>query len=220
MNKKSRIFAVLLLLVVLLAACGSPPAPSAAASAASSSAPSAVSAPPVQAEYFQPDGLDLGAAPDFLDAEQQQLYLRAKAAYTQFSVQCGFGASMDEAAPTHTQEGLTYVKLDGYYTTWASFEADMLSIFTEDFLAYMNAKPLYISVDGDLYGLVGAGRGPIPSYVGPDTFELTYSGDNSIDFLVQGNYGEDASETSTGIPISLIKEEDGIWRFSAFSITY
>lgn len=163
-----------------------------------------------------PQGIEV---PSFLSPEHQALYLDAFDAYYQFNVTTGFGASF--SGPTHEEQGNLYYQLDGQFKKWDDFYKEMTRLFTEDFFEKLNSTPTYISVEGDLYGLMGD-RGTDISWMG-DRFELTRETDDRIEFEVVGTY-ENMQDPSSGkteerrYPLVLERQE-GQWRFSLFNIS-
>ena len=182
-----------------------------------------------------------GPVPEFLDAEQQQLYRQAKTAFWEFALSSdGF----DSTAPAELSvevDGLTYYPCDGSITSWADFESSMLAVFTQDYFTQLNKgasytdeagkehiRTTFMERDGRLY-FIGGARGANITFEGPETFELISESDTEIKFNVVGQYRdisytdgvESVADTPTTEkkPLTMVKGPDG-WRFSEFSLAY
>ncbi len=208
-------FLPLLLCLALLAGCtGTPgaagtdaPAPAATETAGPVSAspdPTAEPAPalsdrePPLTDYEQSQ-----PAPEFLTAEQQDLYRRASRVYThlfggmtnevEYSDTFPLGTCPNGPAETFQDGEYTYVYSRGRYRNWADFEALVSGVFTEAFFDGKNdaggGYPIFREKDGRLCFLdLGRGTGDCRNFHFPDTFELLYQSEDEISFYVVGSY--------------------------------
>lgn len=182
-----------------------------------------------------------GPVPEFLDAEQQQLYRQAKTAFWEFTLNNdGFGSTAPAELGVEV-DGLTYYPCDGSITSWADFESSMLSVFTQDYFTQLNngasytdeagkehIRTTFMEMDGKLY-FICAARGANSRFIEPETFELISESDTEIKFNVVGQYRdisytdgvESVADTPTTEkkPLTMVKGPDG-WRFSEFSLAY
>lgn len=169
--------------------------------------------------------------PDFLDEEQQYLYLRAKTIYSTIRKST---TSIDDRFPPKEQSGpvqyeivqdengFSYHISTGRYRRWADFEAMMRSIFTEEYFYTLievgGECPIIFEKDG-LLCYQEADAGGRWRYQTPDEYNLLEKTETSITFEVIGHYEsreyEDVIETEA-FPIRMVRTEEG-WRFSEFA---
>ena len=165
--------------------------------------------------------------PDFLDENQQQLYLRAKMIFPVFSgdstnIDRLFDGSQDwESVEIN---GERYLISNGCYRQWEDFMAMMRSLFTEEYIAELagtgSSAPSFLEYDGRLCYREMA-RGSVPGYQEPDGYKLTRKTDEEIAFDLIGHYiplggGEAYTES---YPIRMVLTEDG-WRFAEFLLAW
>ena len=162
--------------------------------------------------------------PDFLDEEQQVLYLRAKAIFPVFSgdttnIDSMFGG--EAGGESFEQDGVRYCISTGRYRQWADFMEMMRSIFTEEYIAELTGaetdSPAFFEKDGLLCYLEGA-RGSRFGYQEPDEFQLTEETEEEVSFDLIGHYlpvggGEIYTES---YPIRMVRTEAG-WRIAEFA---
>lgn len=165
--------------------------------------------------------------PDFLDEEQQALYLRAREVFPALSgdttnIDRLFGG--EESGESFEQDGSRYLISTGRYRQWADFMEMMRSIFTEEYIGELTGAgtdfPVFFERDG-LLCYLDAARGSLPGYQGPDAYELTGASADEISFNLIGHYeplggGEIDTES---YPIRMVLTEEG-WRFSEFHIAW
>lgn len=163
--------------------------------------------------------------PDFLDEEQQALYLRAKAIFPVFSgdttnIDSMFGG--EAGGESFEQDGVRYCISTGRYRQWADFMEMMRSIFTEEYIAELTGaetdSPAFFEKDGLLCYLEGA-RGSRFGYQEPDEFQLTEETEEEVSFDLIGHYlpvggGEIYTES---YPIRMVRTEAG-WRIAEFAL--
>ncbi len=162
--------------------------------------------------------------PDFLDEEQQALYLRAKAIFPVFSgdttnIDSMFGG--EAGGESFEQDGVRYCISTGRYRQWADFMEMMRSIFTEEYIAELTGaetdSPAFFEKDGLLCYLEGA-RGSRFGYQESDEFQLTEETEEEVSFDLIGHYlpvggGEIYTES---YPIRMVRTEAG-WRIAEFA---
>ena len=163
--------------------------------------------------------------PDFLDEEQQALYLRAKAIFPVFSgdttnIDSMFGG--EAGGESFEQDGVRYCISTGRYRQWADFMEMMRSIFTEEYIAELTGaetdSPAFFEKDGLLCYLEGA-RGSRFGYQESDEFQLTEETEEEVSFDLIGHYlpvggGEIYTES---YPIRMVRTEAG-WRIAEFAL--
>lgn len=163
--------------------------------------------------------------PDFLDEEQQALYLRAKAIFPVFSgdttnIDSLFGG--EAGGESFEQDGVRYCISTGRYRQWADFMEMMRSIFTEEYIAELTGaetdSPAFFEKDGLLCYLEGA-RGSRFGYQESDEFQLTEETEEEVSFDLIGHYlpvggGEIYTES---YPIRMVRTEAG-WRIAEFAL--
>ena len=162
--------------------------------------------------------------PDFLDEEQQALYLRAKAIFPVFSGETTLIDSLfggEGTGQAFQLAGRWYHISTGRYRQWADFMEMMRSIFTEEYIAELTGaetdSPVFFEKDGLLCYLEGA-RGSRFGYQEPDEFQLTEETEEEISFDLIGHYlpvggGEIYTES---YPIRMVRTEAG-WRVAEFA---
>lgn len=170
--------------------------------------------------------------PDFLDEEQQYLYLRAKTIYPAIRRST---TSIDDSFPPEEQSGpvqyeivqdengFSYHISTGRYRQWADFEAMMRSIFTEEYfytLIEVGAERPIIFERNGLLCYLEADTGSRWGYQTPDEYNLLEKTETAITFEVIGHYEsheyEDVIETEA-FPIRMVRTEEG-WRFDQFAV--
>lgn len=231
--------AVVLILALALAGCKVPfagssaPAQSAGDEDASASVPDTLA--PQQPAGTLPDGLATEAgAPAFLEAEQQALYLEARALYGEL-----FGPSIGAAmAPTGGEApeamdvkdenrgiSYTYYKASGPYARWDDLYTALTAVFTEEYTGSLLAGEAggpapYLDREGEVWYL-GADRGSHIDYTGADSFAEGTANPTAVAFYVVGHYRDrtNSRDYTEQYPIMLEKTSAG-WRFSQFSLTY
>lgn len=248
---------VLLALALFLAACGAAGAPSSVPPVADVPEPASVSAVSDAYVYEYPEfdlpqepPLDYGhlgfyvqAAPDFLDAGQQDLYLRACAMAPPLFLNAehieSFYPPLEGGAPQKGAGREKYVPEDaslavygysysrGRYQSWAHFSAVMEDIFTEECFDALNTQhgyPLFMEGEGGRLAFAEGARGANINHTGlPDEFNLISMTENEISFEVIGHYqppdGGASYEEAAARPIKLVRTGEG-WRVAQFSVTY
>ena len=232
----SAFLAVLALLA--LAGCGAQPG-----------TPEEPDIPPADAEAYLTDAdvpLDeralTRAAPDFLDAQQQLLYRQTAALYDAMfggettGIDTDFpaptGASDEHGTYTPDDSEYAYIGSEGRYQDWADFDRVVHGVFTERLWSELNALPVYVEHDGQLYILDASYGGQYYNDSFPDEFALTAQTDERIEFTVTAHYsypyprqGESYEERDERIktsyeftltfPVVLLRTDAG-WRFDVF----
>ncbi len=162
--------------------------------------------------------------PNFLDEEQQALYLRAKAIFPVFSGETTLIDSLfggEGTGQAFQLAGRWYHISTGRYRQWADFMEMMRSIFTEEYIAELTGaetdSPVFFEKDGLLCYLEGA-RGSRFGYQEPDEFRLTEQTEEEISLDLIGHYlpvggGEIYTES---YPIRMVRTEAG-WRIAEFA---
>ena len=193
-----------------------------------------VKAPAIRVPIPLDDYVVTGPVPDFLDADQQELYRQALTMYGHI-----FGANTEAVDdwPDNTGFQDSTVTADGYtpatgmYSNWNEFEEAVLSVFTQRFWEERNGTdaPTYKNIDGQLH-YIPASRGSYgynPNF--PETFRLVSQTGDAIEFIMTGYYSEpypvegesfedrDARleagwEYSIEYPMRMVRTEQG-WRF-------
>ena len=163
--------------------------------------------------------------PDFLNAEQRDLFLRAEAIFPAFAgapeILARYSPDEEPETPDAWPEEDGYFPLGGRYAKYADFEAMARSIFTDEYFDYLNtgslAKPLFLDVDGWTYYL-GVGIG------GPEVnvaYELIESTSDRLLFRQINRIGNSRPEEDVtaydvyAAEIEMRRGEDG-WRVNAF----
>ena len=192
-------------LALVLGACAAPaagpPTPPAEVTPASTEAP-APAEPPI------PDWMADQPVPEFLDAEQQDLFRRAfaaanflmgpvKASVEDFPLEDGSMPELGEYETVGLDGGWIYLVAQGRYARWADFQA---------------------MLDGLEYGWADV----------PDTYELVSQSEDAVEFYLVGHYADltvQPDETGTRPlsterwPIRMERTADG-WRVSEFHVPY
>ena len=189
------------------------------------------------------------AVPDFLDADQKALYLRAFSAaqfllgpstaiVEDFPLADGSYLDMTGAAPheTVTVDGYEYCIARGRYSRWEDFQAMLDGLFTPEYQKTL-LKPedspvlFFSSEDGETCYLNGA-RGSNAFYEAAgqdDEFRSDKQTDDTIQFTLIGHYA-DFTQDENGkevmgesyteeYPMELVRTDRG-WRFDLFHIPY
>lgn len=152
------------------------------------------------------------ATPDFLNGEQQQLYLCALSLYPIFNgspMLIGDYPLQDGSYPTLNEMGtetieiedLRYIRVFGRYSRWLDFKKMMLSFYTEEYFPVVSNN--CIEHNGDTYILDSAAGTPFyyNPQKEPDTFELIKMNDSQIAFFRYQYFFEVDSES----PVLCIK---------------
>lgn len=150
--------------------------------------------------------------PDFLDEEQQQLYLCALSLFSVFNgspMLIGDYPLLDGSYPMPNEMGtetikiedLSYLRVFGRYSKWLDFKEMMLSVYTEEYFPVVSNN--CIEHNGNTFildSVVGT-----PFYYDPqkepDTFELIKTSDSQIAFFRYQYF----FEAGNGNPILCIK---------------
>ena len=211
-----RRFAALFCAVLLCGAAGG--CAEIGGTASLSSEAEALSEPPLTEEDWDEP------LPNFLDEEQQALYLRAKAIFPVFSGETTLIDSLfggEGTGQAFQLAGRWYHISTGRYRQWADFMEMMRSIFTEEYIAELTGaetdSPAFFEKDGLLCYLEGA-RGSRFGYQEPDEFRLTEETEEEVSFDLIGHYlpvggGEIYTES---YPIRMVRTEAG-WRIAEFA---
>lgn len=159
--------------------------------------------------------------PDFLDKEQQALYLRAKAIFPVFSgdttnIDSMFGGEV--GGESFEQDGVRYCISTGRYRQWADFMEMMRSIFTEEYIAELTGADMETPIFFEKEGMLCYCEGSRFGYQEPDEFRLTEETEEEISFDLIGHYlpvggGEIYTES---YPIRMVRTEAG-WRIAEFA---
>lgn len=214
-----------LLLVSLLTACGGqgPQAtPSATPAPTSTPVPQAAEPPILDWMADQP-------VPEFLDAEQQDLFLRAFSA-ANFLIGCST-SSVDEYPLTDgtlpergdyetvtLDNGWPYLVAQGRYAQWADFQAMLDSVFTPEYQEELlwtesldgERFPTFTSTEDGRLCFLDAGRGSSLEYGWadtPDTYELVSRSEDAVEFDLIGHYAILEDETGGEPTVSGITTE-------------
>lgn len=190
-------------LVCLLAGCAGEPVQPTPPPASAAVMPEAV---PTAEPPLDERALSI-PVPDFLDAEQQDLYRRA---YTMYSHLFGGETFAVEDFPqadgtqpefrtyeTVEIEGTTYYLAQGRYRNWSDFEAAVDGLFTDAFWTARNegeGGPIYTQLDGRLcLRDLSKGADLSRNDFFPDTFRLLEAGEEEISFLLIGYYSDETA---------------------------
>lgn len=218
-----------LLLVSLLTACGGQgPQATPSATPAPTPAPTATPAP----QAAEPPILDWMAdqpVPDFLDAEQQDLFLRAFSA-ANFLIGCSTSSvdeypladgTLPERGDYETvtlDNGWTYLVAQGRYAQWADFQAMLDSVFTPEYQEELlwtesldgERFPTFTSTEDGRLCFLDAGRGSSLEYGWadtPDTYELVSRSEDVVEFDLIGHYAVLEDDTGDEPTVSGITTE-------------
>ena len=253
-------------LVLLLAACagqesaGSTPSemPGVSPTATSEATP-APSAEPTPSPEWEPDPhaeppiLDWMAdqpVPDFLNAEQQNLFLRAFSA-ANFLMGCNTSMVDDYPLADGSQpdrnnyetvtldNGWTYTLSVGRFARWDDFEAMLDSIFTPEYKEELlvsemsdgTSIPLFTSTEDGQLCYLDASRGSNLEYDSagiPDTYELVSQSDDAVEFHLIGHYADLTAEADEDGARPIYTESfpirmertDDGWRVAEFHLPY
>ena len=168
-------------------------------------------------------------SPDFLTAEQQNLYYFAKELYLDnmgpdwvwFSVVRG---EIDYSSTVEIN-GLPYYTAQGEFDNWDDLYAYYTDIFTPAYadalLGVHSLFPAFVEENGVLYTIFG-NRGSHIDWVGnPDRYIPGTATNERVEFEVVCQY-EDNETGSTyveGVPIVMVNTPHG-WRVELFNLTY
>ena len=184
------------------------------------------------------------AVPDFLTAEQQDLYRRAHSLYEHLlgdSIEYSETFDMDVFPPSQYEtvviDDTTYLVSQGRYSNWLDFDAVVHSIFTDTFWAIhnnSNSGYLYhVEYNGKHCFLdTSIGGGYYYNKTIPDEFRLDEKTESKIAFTLVGHYnflGDVEGETdeqederlqrgydyTLEFPIKMVLSENG-WKFDEF----
>lgn len=234
-------------LALVLGACAAPaagpPTPPAEVTPASTEAP-APAEPPI------PDWMADQPVPEFLDAEQQDLFRRAfaaanflmgpvKASVEDFPLEDGSMPELGEYETVGLDGGWIYLVAQGRYARWADFQAMLDGIFTP---AYQEELLWGENMDGERFPIFTADgegrtcfldleRGSSLEYGWadvPDTYELVSQSEDAVEFYLVGHYADltvQPDETGTR-PLSTerwpirMERTADGWRVSEFHVPY
>ena len=186
--------------------------------------------------------------PDFLDADQQDLYLRACTAFQfltlspdlveSFPLADGSRLEQDGDVPHETLmlDGLEYTRSMGRFCRWDDFQTMLNGLFTTDYqqqLLRPDGGPARFTSDGDggMCYLNGSRDASTPYRLAniPDRFELVSRDDSHICFDLIGHYADLAVSkegqeelgpvTTQAFPIRMTLTQEG-WRFEEFHLPY
>lgn len=148
--------------------------------------------------------------PSFLDAEQQDLFLRAFSAAS-FLMGCSTSAVEDFPLPDGSQapwsehetvtldNGRTYLIARGRYARWDDFQAMMDSVFIPEYQEELlwqedldgEPFPIFASTEDGRLCFIEADRGSSLEYGWadtPDTYELVNQSEDAVEFDLIGHY--------------------------------
>ena len=159
--------------------------------------------------------------PDFLNAEQTQLFQHAFCAAGSFLMACGTAGVDDfplaDGSPAPREEyetieldGMTYLVAQGRYRQWDDFQAMLDGLFTPEYQRELLGldeewAPIFRSNEDGLLCYIDAGRGSDIEYdwnEKPDTYELVSQTEDEIVFDLVGHYAnfETAEFDEDGMP--------------------
>lgn len=173
------------------------------------------------------------ATPDFLNEEQQQLYLYALSLYPIFNgapMLIGSYPLQDGSYPVPDKmgtetleiEGLRYLRVFGRFSKWSDFKEMMLSVYTKEYFPIISNN--CIEHNGNTYILDSAVG--IPFYTNqkkaPDTFELIKRNDSEIVFFrYQYFFEADNEDPIFGMKYTIVfKKVTDMWYVSLFKKDY
>ena len=230
-------------LVVGLAACGSTPVPSdtpTPAISAEPTAPTLAEEPPLSERTLaQP-------VPEFLDEEQQALFLHAyEASSFLFCGTAGYEHFLPEDGTWTTADyvvidDMTYLVAQGRYARWADFKAMMDGLFTAEYqddllntIVGGISHPLFTSTEDGQLCFLDTQMGSDLEYGWcdtPDSYELVSQSEDEIVFDIIGHYVHLSSEVVDGKPVPLdeytlsypirMERTDAGWRVAEFHLPY
>ena len=133
-------------------------------------------------------------APDFLSAEQKEVYRQGHELYTLLFG--GETSNLDSPAATEREtvvlDGITYQIAQGKYKNWSDFNRDVNAVFTKDLWNKLNNTgdaPIYREHNGKLcFQDISMSQSPYFNPNFPDEFSLQQQSENSISFYVTGHY--------------------------------
>ncbi len=215
-----------------LSACGQAVSSAAASPSQPASSAASSSLPPASVASSAASAQSVGAGEtqdlsSFLTEEQVALYNEAHKIYLSLinmGENDGFFFATESGMEEADYNGIPYYKANGQVQNWDEFYTLVTNLYTPELFDEINSTegeyPLWVNIDGALYASMGA-RGSNIEYLGPDLYRLVSKGEESIEFMVVGQYAAfDTSEAyQEEFPITLTKTPQG-WRFSQFGITF
>lgn len=182
----------------------------------------ALSLLPADAANIQPD-----AVPEFLTADQQELYRAAYYLYYHFDVSSGFAFdTIDENSPFIVGDtGRSYYQDTGF-ANYSAFRTALDCVFTSNFAdSLIDKYQNYIKGDdGLLYFSFGDRGGNI--FYKSSEFSLISETADEIRFQLIGHYDEagpggsaSSSPYTETCEVKLVNTENG-WRFAGFAMAY
>lgn len=157
--------------------------------------------------------------PNFLNNDQQKLFLAATRLYTGVGGGGHPGYQPDfSVVITQTVGGVTSnYNLDTAFENYAAFEKAIYATFTKAYGKELLSDVGIKEHDGKLY-VVDADRGNVGIGFKRVTYEVVSQSEDQIEFIMRGHYQSDVTkpETTTDYPIRMLKETDG-WRFDLFA---
>ena len=238
-----RFFAAAACTVLLLALCActpdgtsSPVSSSATEGVSSESAAQSIPAPesasgegaqalsllPADAANIQPD-----AVPEFLTADQQELYRAAYYLYYHFDVSSGFAFdTIDENSPFIVGDtGRSYYQDTGF-ANYSAFRTALDCVFTSNFAdSLIDKYQNYIKGDDGLLYFSFGDRGGNIFYKSSEFSQISETADE-IRFQLIGHYDEagpggsaSSSPYTETCEVKLLNTENG-WRFAGFAMAY
>ena len=230
--KQVRTFLALLLVAALLAGCQKQ-TPS-----ASQAVEPPVAEPPLAGQFQQQP------VPDFLDQEQQQIFLHGFCAAGCFLLGCSTwgveefplaDGSQPHLADSEEVEldGRTYVVAQGRYRQWVDFQAMLDALFTPEYQQELidPAFPRFRSTQDGLMCFIDESRGSDLEYdwcETPDSYELTSQTEDEICFDLIGHYTrldyegdmpEPIKDYTQRFPIRMVRTQQG-WRVAEIHVPW
>lgn len=215
-----RLLALALLLLTLCGCSASGPERDPAAVPTPAAAGSSVPEAPAPTEPPIPDWLADAPVPDFLDPDQQELFLRAQAAAS-FLMGCEaasvdldfplFDGTMPEITAWETvtlDNGQTYLVSAGRYAQWDDFAAMLDGLFTPAYQQELlttemgdgTLLPRFTELEDGRMACLDVSRGSSLEYDWcdtPDSFELVSRSEEEILFDLVGHYADLTAEPDT-----------------------
>lgn len=227
MRSSPRLAALAGALSLLLCSCAPASAPSAAPTAVPTAETVPTEVPPTLDEPPLWDWVEEQPAPDFLEKEQQELFLRAFTAAT-FLMGCSTSSVSyfplaDGSVPDSdllnsaeyielpgTPEGWRYRTAVGRYARWEDFKAMADSLFTPEYLDQLlnftadgMTYPIFTSTGDGRLCYLEMDRGSDLEYdwcETPDSYELVSQSEDEIVFHLVGHYAKLGPDTGAGVP--------------------
>lgn len=181
----------------------------------------ALSLLPSDAANIQPD-----AVPEFLTADQQELYRAAYYLYYHFSMTGGFFPNgYDGTAAITGDNGRTFFR-DGGFSGYTVFRTAMDSAFTADYAnSLLNEFQIYMDDGNDVLYSAPGDRGGNIFYKSSEFSRISETADE-IRFQLIGHYdGAGPGGSASSSPYTetyefkLVNTENG-WRFAGFAMAY